>query len=86
VNYSEKDTLESNAKLIVELSFKCSELNTENLLLQEKLALAVECLKSRKCDEVINYEGSGMFNKHDPKCVKCETLAKIQGEKMEGKE
>lgn len=46
------------------------------------LTEAIEALQETKCDEVINYEGSGMFNKHDINCKKCKALNSIN-EKLE---
>lgn len=41
------------------------------------LADVVEALESSVCQEIINFEGSGMFNKHDPACIRCSAIAKL---------
>lgn len=46
--------------------------------LQKQNKELIEVLKTRKCDEVLNKDGSGMFNKHDPNCNKCKSLEKFK--------
>lgn len=46
--------------------------------LHEALVECVEALERSDCDTVRNFEGSGMFNKHDPECRRCSALANLR--------
>ena len=48
--------------------------------LKAHVARLREAVENQECQEIPNPDGSGMFNRHDPNCIKCKALAETPSE------